>query len=94
MFSSKYKFDAGSGFASFAKPIDPNAIIEFPDVFDEDLNLEASSRVGKAHLGHVFTDSANKKIYRINSAALRFIPKDKIYDEGYGYLLEQKDTLN
>lgn len=88
LFSSKNKFDAGTGYPSFTKPIDPNAIIETPDVFDDDLNIEALSRVGKAHLGHVFYDMPNEeKRYSINSAALRFIPTAKMANEGYGYLL-------
>lgn len=88
LFSSKDKFDAGTGFASFLKPIDPNAIIEIPDVLDEDLNIGASSRVGKAHLGHVFNDGPNgRKRYSINSASLKFIPANKMKSEGYEYLL-------
>ncbi|MDD5945802.1 MAG: peptide-methionine (S)-S-oxide reductase MsrA [Clostridia bacterium] len=88
MFSSKDKFDAKTGFASFTKPIDPNAVTEFPDVFDENLTLQVMSRVGKAYLGHIYTDGPNgSKRYSINSAALRFVPACDMEKEGYGYLL-------
>ena len=80
--------NASNGFASFTKPIDPNAVTEFPDVFDENLTLQVMSRVGKAYLGHIYTDGPNgSKRYSINSAALRFVPACDMEKEGYGYLL-------
>ncbi|MCD8037360.1 MAG: peptide-methionine (S)-S-oxide reductase MsrA [Clostridiales bacterium] len=86
LFSSKDKYDAGDGYASFKKPIDPNAIEEFPDVFDEDLTMQAISRVGRAFLGHIYDEPGGKKRYSINSASLRFIPSADIDKEGYGYI--------
>ena len=87
MFSSKDKYDAKTGFASFGKPLDPNAVIEFPDVLDENLTLQATGRVGKTFLGHIYNDGPDGgKRYSINSAALRFIPAEDLEKEGYGYL--------
>ena len=92
LFSSSDKYDAGTGFATFSKPIDPNAVIEAPDVLDENLTIEASSRIGRAHLGHIYTDGPRgQKRYSINSASLRFIPSENIVKEGYSYL---SDYLN
>ena len=87
LFSSADKYDAKTGFPSFTKPLDPNTITEIDDVFDENLNLEAISRVGKAHLGHIYNDDPDgSRRYSINSAALLFIPESELEEKGYGYL--------
>ena len=92
LFSSSNKFESGCGWPSFSRPIDPNVIREKPDHSHGILRTEVRSRTGNAHLGHVFHDGPEKLgglRYCINSAALRFIPKEEMEHKGYGYLLSQ-----
>lgn len=87
LFSSNDKYDAGTGFPAFKKPIDPNVINEVPDVNDEDLTLAAISRIGLSYLGHIYEDKTQgKKLYSINSASLEFIAENDMDSKGYGYL--------
>ena len=89
LFFSTYKFESGCGWPSFSKPIQKDLV-----KYSEDLSLgrrriEVRSNVADAHLGHVFDDGPSELgglRYCINSAALRFIPLDKMDEEGYGYL--------
>jgi peptide methionine sulfoxide reductase msrA/msrB len=87
LFSSTDKFQSGCGWPSFSKPIDPFTVRERQDDSFGMRRTEVRSRVGDAHLGHVFPDGprqAGGLRYCINSAALRFIPKDDMEREGYG----------
>lgn len=90
LFASTDKFESGCGWPSFAKPIDPNVLQEQRDTSHGMVRTEVRSRSGNAHLGHVFEDGPRDLgglRYCINSAALRFIPKEEMAREGYGYLL-------
>ena len=90
LFASSDKFDAGCGWPSFSKPIDPDVVRESTDASHGMLRTEVRSRMGDAHLGHVFDDGPGElggRRYCINSASLRFVPREDMEREGYGYLL-------
>lgn len=87
LFTSKDKFDSSCGWPSFAKAIDPSVVYDKKDLSHGMVRKEIRSRVGDIHLGHVFNDGPKElggQRYCINSAAIRFIPKDKMEEEGYG----------
>ena len=91
LFTSTDKFESSCGWPSFARPLDPAALRELPDGSHGMERTEVRSRVGDAHLGHVFDDGPKRQgglRYCINSAALRFIPKEDMEREGYGHLIE------
>ena len=94
LFSSTDKFESGCGWPAFSKPIEAPAVIGRQDNSHGMRRTEVRSRAGDSHLGHVFEgdpDSPNGVRYCINSAALRFIPYEKMEAEGYGYLLSLFD---
>ena len=90
LFMSADKFDSGCGWPSFSKPIDTAMINELKDTSFGRVRTEVRSSHGDAHLGHVFTDGPKESgglRYCINSASLRFVPKEKMEEEGYGEYL-------
>lgn len=90
LFMSADKFDSGCGWPSFSKPIDTAMINELKDTSIGRVRTEVRSSHGDAHLGHVFTDGPKESgglRYCINSASLRFVPKEKMEEEGYGEYL-------
>jgi methionine-R-sulfoxide reductase len=87
LFSSHDKFDSGCGWPSFTRPIEDPNVIEKNDMTHGMVRTEVRSKHGDSHLGHVFPDGPTDQgglRYCINSAALRFIPKDQLDTEGYG----------
>lgn len=87
LFSSLDKFDSGTGWPSFTQPIQSQALKEKEDNKLFMTRTEVRSNASNSHLGHVFDDGPKDKggmRYCINSAALRFIPADKLEEEGYG----------
>ena len=91
LFFAGDKFESGCGWPSFSRPIARDVLKYYEDKSHGMERIEVRSRSGNAHLGHVFSDgpeSAGGLRYCINSAALRFIPKEKMEAEGYAYLLQ------
>lgn len=91
LFSSTDKYKSGTGWPSFVQPIEPDAVTYKVDYKMVVPRTEVRSRYGNSHLGHVFSDgpaSRGGKRYCMNSASMRFIPVDRLEEEGYGQYLK------
>ncbi|MCX7360237.1 MAG: peptide-methionine (R)-S-oxide reductase MsrB [Alphaproteobacteria bacterium] len=97
LFVSTDKYDSGSGWPSFTRPVDPNNIVMREDYTMGMRRIEVRSRQGGAHLGHVFDDGprgSGGQRFCINSCAIRFIPRAEMQAQGYGRYLELVDAAN
>ena len=90
LFSSLDKYDSGTGWPSFFRPLDKNKLVEKSDYEIGAERTEVRSKIANSHLGHVFKDgpAPTGLRYCMNSASLKFVPKDKLKASGYGEYLK------
>jgi peptide-methionine (R)-S-oxide reductase len=96
LFASSSKFDSGCGWPSFSKPIESAHVQELRDTSHGMIRTEVRSTHGDSHLGHVFDDGPIDRgglRYCINSASLRFVPRERMEAEGYGAWLDQVEEV-
>ena len=96
LFASSDKFESGCGWPSFTKPIEHANGKELVDTSHGMVRTEVRSKHGDSHLGHVFPDGPRDRgglRYCINSASLRFIPRDRMEAAGYGAYLDQVEDI-
>ncbi|MBB4152392.1 peptide-methionine (R)-S-oxide reductase [Sphingomonas jinjuensis] len=96
LFASADKFDSHCGWPSFTRPIEPANVDELRDTSHGMVRTEVRSKHGDSHLGHVFDDGPRDRgglRYCINSASLRFVPRDRMEAEGYGEYIDQVDAV-
>jgi peptide-methionine (R)-S-oxide reductase len=96
LFASSDKYESGCGWPSFTKPIEPANVNELRDSSHGMIRTEVRSTHGDSHLGHVFPDGPEDRgglRYCINSASLRFVPRDEMEAEGYGAYLDQVEDI-
>lgn len=97
LFASSDKYESGCGWPSFTRPIEPAHVSELKDASLGMLRTEVRSAQGDSHLGHVFPDGPKAQgglRYCINSASLRFVPRERMAQEGYEAYLDQVKEIS